>query len=133
MAKEDSVEKKARNTVEWVIASLGLVVLALALGFILYQAINKVSGPPRLSVSVESIERSVDGYRVDFIVTNSGPETAASVVIEGELSKGGQSVETSNATLAYAPASSTRRGGIYFTKDPNQYELKIRAAGFEKP
>jgi uncharacterized protein (TIGR02588 family) len=132
MAKDDS-DKKARNTIEWVIASLGIVVLALALGFILYQAINKDSGPPRLSVSVESIERSGNGYRVDFIVTNTGPETAASVVIEGELSKGGQSMETSTATLAYAPANSIRRGGIYFTHDPDQHELKIRAAGFEKP
>jgi uncharacterized protein (TIGR02588 family) len=132
MAKDDS-DKKARNTIEWVIASLGMVVLALALGFILYQAINKDSGPPRLSVSVESIERSGNGYRVDFIVTNTGPETAASVVIEGELSKGGQSMETSTATLAYAPANSIRRGGIYFTHDPDQHELKIRAAGFEKP
>lgn len=121
------------DAVEWVIAFLGMALLASALGFILYRAIAQESKPASLLVSVESVERSEQGYRVDFSVRNTGTQTAASVIIEGELSKNGQSIEKSSATLAYAPAESTRRGGIYFTHDPASHEMKLRAAGFEKP
>ncbi len=131
--KESKKQAAAADKMEWIIAVLGMAVLLVALGFILYRAVTHESKPPDLSVSVESVERGEQGYRVDFLVNNSGTQTAAAVVIEGELSNGGQSVEKSNATLAYAPANSTRRGGLYFTNDPRLYEMTIRAGGFEKP
>jgi uncharacterized protein (TIGR02588 family) len=132
-SKETSKRPAATDKIEWIIAVIGMAMLSVAFGFILYRAVTFESKPADLSVLIESVVRGEQGYRVDFLVKNSGTKTAAAVVIEGELSRGGQSVEKSNATLAYAPANSIRRGGIYFTHDPDQHELKIRAAGFEKP
>lgn len=123
----------ANDKLEWIIAGLGMALLLLAFGVILNRAVTDGSKPADLSISVESVERSDQGYRVDFLVKNGGTQTAAAVVIEGELKKGEVSVEKSNATLAYAPANSTRRGGIYFTNDPDLFEIRIRAMGFEKP
>ncbi len=133
MATKETKKQAAADKMEWTIAVLGMALIAVALGVILYRAITQESKPVDLTVSVESIQRSEQGYRVDFNVNNSGSKTAAAVVIEGELRKDGQSVEKSNATLAYAPANSTRRGGIYFMNDPGLYDMTIRAAGFEKP
>ena len=118
---------------EWGIAIAGMVILSGALGLILFRAVTNEARPANLSVTLESIAILDQGYRVDFRVDNSGTETAAAVTIEGELSKGGQSVEKSNATLVYVPANSTRKGGMFFTNDPNGHEVKLRAAGFEKP
>ena len=131
--KGSKKQTAATNTVEWVIAAFGITVLSAALGFITYRAVVGETKEASLSVSVESVERLEQGYRVDFIVSNSGSQTAAAVQIEGELSTAGQSIEKSSATLTYSPANSTRRGALYFSKDPNLYELKMRAAGFEKP
>ena len=134
MATSGSKKRPAStDKMEWIIAGIGMAILSVSLGFILFRAIMHESKPADLSVKVEGVERTEQGYRVDFLVHNSGTQTAAAVVIEGTLTKDGQSVEKSNATLAYAPANSTRRGGIHFTNDPNQHEMTIRAAGFEKP
>jgi uncharacterized protein (TIGR02588 family) len=131
--KGSKKQAAATDTVEWIIAVLGIAILATALGFILYRAVSGEDKQASLSVSIESVDRSEQGFRVDFIVSNSGSQTAAAVQIEGELSKAGQSVEKSSATLTYSPASSTRRGALFFTHDPNSHEMRIRATGFEKP
>ncbi len=133
MAKESDKKATAANFPEWIIAALGMVLLFSALGFILYRAVMSESRPASLSVSVESIERSDQGFRVDFTVSNSGSQTAAAVMIEGELTEAGRTVEKSNASLGYAPGNSIRRGSIYFANDPNLHEIKVRAVGFEKP
>ena len=132
-ANESKKQTAATNALEWVIAALGMTLLSAALGFIAYRAVVGETKPASLSVTPELVERSEQGFRVDFVVRNSGSETAAAVLIEGELVRGGQRVEKSTATLTYAPANSTRRGALYFTQDPGLYEMKIRAAGFEKP
>ena len=58
---------------------------------------------------------------------------AAGLTIEGELKNGEKSEETSDVTMTYIPSQSTRRGGLIFTKNPNEYQLQIRAKGYEQP
>ena len=76
---------------------------------------------------------SGEGYLVKFRVKNTGDQTAASLTVEGELKNGAEIVETSAATLTYAPSHSEREGGLFFSKNPNQYQLEIRSKGYEKP
>ena len=123
----------ATDTVEWIIAAAGMLLLTAALGFIVYRAAVGETRPAELSVSVDMVERSAQAFRADFIVSNSGTETAAAAVIEGELTKNGESVEKSTATLTYVPGNSVRRGSLHFSNDPDQNEMKIRVLGFEKP
>ena len=35
--------------------------------------------------------------------------------------------------LDYLPPHSKRRGGLFFTRDPRQFELQARAFGYEEP
>ena len=133
MPSKGSKNVAATETVEWVIAALGMLLLSAALGFIVYRASAGETRPASLTVSAEMVERVAQGFRVDFIVSNSGSETAAAVVIEGELTKAGESVEKSAATLTYVPGNSTRRGALHFTNDPDLNEMKLRPLGFEKP
>jgi uncharacterized protein (TIGR02588 family) len=126
-------KKAASDKVEWIIAAAGMVLVTAALTTIVYRAITQEVRPPEISVSVESVSRSDRGFRVDFLVLNTGTQTASSVQIEGQLRSNGEIVESSTVTLAYAPSNSQRRGGMNFSRDPNEHELTIRAAGFEKP
>lgn len=116
-----------------VIAAVGLFLVVVATGTTLYRAMTEETTPPQIKVSFASSEPSGDGYLVKFRVVNSGNQTAAAVTIEGELKNGTESVETSSATLTYAPANSERRGGLYFSKNPQQFDLQIRATGYEEP
>ena len=121
---------------EWIIAAVGFILVVAALGTTLYRAVIEESTPPILEISVEAIVPTANGYLVNFSVKNNGNQTAAGLTVEGELktdAEGAESVETSSATLAYAPANSRREGGLFFSKNPNEYKLEIRAKGYEKP
>lgn len=134
MGKKGSrTDSRKEEFIEWTVAALGMVLLSGALGVIIYRAITQESTPPALSVIVESIAPSAAGYHVAFKVHNYGSQTAAAVVIEAELIENGKSVEKSTSALAYSPANSVRRGGMYFQRDPNLFTLNIRALGFEHP
>ena len=133
MTEKGSKGQAATDIVEWGIALLGIALVFTALGIILFRAIREDSTPVDLSVSVEKVEKLERKFRVDFRIDNSGSETAAAVSVEGELMDGAKSVEKSNAMITYAPANSTRQGGMFFTNDPHLFELRLRATGFEKP
>lgn len=140
MAQEKSDDKKENRerpketpVWEWIIATVGLILVVSAIGSMLYRATSAESTPPRLKVNIKSIEPNGDGYLVKFLVKNTGNQTAAALTIEGELKSGDQSAETSSATLTYVPSNSERKGGLFFTKNPQQFELQIRATGYEEP
>lgn len=134
--KEDSKQKReivAPPALEWLAAAFGLVLVVGAIGFMVYQAIAAADTPPNLSVSVDSINPTNSGFLVNFRVNNRGAMTASAVTVEGELKKDGASIETSSATIDYAPSNSERRGGLIFTKNPNDFDFTIRATGYEEP
>ncbi|MGI8639900.1 MAG: TIGR02588 family protein [Pyrinomonadaceae bacterium] len=132
--KEENQERHKKTPVwEWIVAAVGLILVVGSLGLTLYRAVIEESTPPILAISVEEIVPTPNGYLVKFRVKNTGNQTAAALTIEGELKRGAESVETSTASLAYAPANSEREGGLFFTKNPNEFELNIRALGYEKP
>ena len=117
----------------WAIGLLGLVLVLGSIAFMLYEAAAGDSSPPDVTVKVESIAASRNGFLVRFSVINEGGSTAEGLTVEGELRKGTQSIEISNTTIEYVPSHSQREGGLYFTSDPNQHELRVRAKGYEKP
>ena len=126
--KEDSP-----SVLEWIFAGLGLLIVAGAVGFMIYRGATKGDAPPQVKIEVESITQTGDHHTVSFRVSNTGDTTAAALTIEGELRSGDKSEETSDVTLTYLPAQSVRRGSLFFTKDPNAYQFQIRAKGFEHP
>jgi uncharacterized protein (TIGR02588 family) len=117
----------------WGIALLGLALVLGSIAFMLYEAAAGDSSPPDVTVRVESVLATRSGFLVRFRAVNEGGTTAEGLTVEGVLRRGAESVETSNTTLEYVPAHSEREGGLFFTTDPRQYELQVRAKGYEKP
>lgn len=118
---------------EWVIAGLGLVLVIGAVGFMLYKAVWGETSPPEVLISAESVVQTQTGYLVKFRAYNQGGSTAEGVIIQGELRRGPESAESSQTTLEYLPSHSERKGGLFFKQDPRQFELQLKAFGYEEP
>lgn len=118
---------------EWMVAAIGLVLVVGSIGFMLYEGIWGDQSPPAVRIQLVSIAQTENGYLVRFRAANSGGSTAEGLTIEGQLSKDDQSVETSETTLDYLPSRSERKGGLFFTRDPRDFQLNIRALGYEDP
>jgi len=128
--KDNQGRPKVTPVWEWIIAAVGLILVVVAIGTTVYRAMTEESTPPKLEVVIDSISPNGDGYLVRFTVKNTGNQTAAAVAVEGKLK---DESETGTATLTYVPSNSERRGGIFFTKNPQQFDLQIRVTGYEEP
>lgn len=117
----------------WGIGLLGLVLVLGSIGFALYEAVAGDSSPPDVTVQVQEILPAQNGFLVEFRVVNEGGTTAAGLTIEAALWNGTEIVEASDTTVEYVPSHSEREGGVFFTQDPRQYELQLRAKGYETP
>jgi len=118
---------------EWIVGGVGFLLIASVVAFLLYHAITGVDSPPDVNVSIVSIRQNRSGYIVRVKARNDGGSTAEGVVIQGELKKGSQVLERSHTTLDYAPPGSEKEFGLFFTRDPRQFELQIRPLGYENP
>lgn len=118
---------------EWIIAAVGLILVLGSISLTVYRAFTEGSTPPIISISVDAISQTENGFLVGFSVKNTGYQTAADLNIEGVLKNGEKTEETSTMTFTYAPANSSRQGGLFFTRNPNELELQIRAMGYSVP
>jgi uncharacterized protein (TIGR02588 family) len=116
----------------WGIALFGLVFVAGSIAFMLYEAAADDS-PPDVTVQVESTLQTRNGYLVKFRAVNEGGSTAEGLTVEGVLRNGTEILESSNTVIEYVPGHSEREGGLFFTQDPRQYQLQLRARGYEDP
>lgn len=138
MAKEkpENKEQQKPRTIrlwEWIVAAAGMTVVLGAIGVSVFRAFTEESTPPSLVVRVDSISPTQGGFLVRFSVINTGNQTAAGLQIEGELRDASTVVESSSMTLTYAPANSSREGGLFFTRNPEELNLSIRPTGYSVP
>lgn len=119
--------------IEWIAGTIGLLMLLAVIAFLLYEVATDEGRPPQMTIKIEEITPAGEQYLVQFSIQNSGDETAADVLIEGTLHEGETLIETSEATLTFVPAGSTRKGGLYFAENPADFALEIVAKGYEQP
>lgn len=135
-ADENKPENKQNENppaLEWLTAAIGLILVVGTIGFLIYNAAVAKNTPPVLSVKRNSVETLENGYLVKFSLRNDGESNASEVVVEGKLMQKGEDLETSSVTIKYSPAYSTREGGLFFSKNPNELELQLRPLGYENP
>ena len=120
---------------EWIVGALGAALVLGTVGFLVYQAVlGQGTSPPDVRLVAEEVVELRNGYLVRFRVLNEGRSTAAQLSLEGELTgDGGEAVETSETTLDYLPGRSEREGGLFFTRDPRAFDLRLRPKGYVKP
>jgi uncharacterized protein (TIGR02588 family) len=119
--------------VEWIVAIASAALVLGVLGFLIYDGVRSPRTPPDVTIEVDSIKTTGQGYLVLFRARNLGRTTAAEVLVEGELEADTGKVETSETTIDYVPAEGEERGGLYFRQDPRRLRLKLRAHGYREP
>jgi uncharacterized protein (TIGR02588 family) len=123
------------TALEWIIAVIGVILVVGSIGFLLYSAIIQTDKPPTLIVNKKPTETVEGGFLVKFVLENKGENNAAAVTVEGKLMNGEKEIETSSASISYAPSNSKREGGLFFNENPDdpKFKLELRALGYEKP
>lgn len=118
---------------EWVVGGIGFVFVVASIGFMLYQAFVVDEVAPEIVFETEEIVRSGSSYLVNIQVTNHGELVVAGLVIEGVLMEGEEEVEISETTIDYVPAGSQRKAGLFFTRNPQEFDLQLRAKSYVEP
>lgn len=131
--KQERRRKNHTPISEWVVASMGLILVTSAVGFLLYQAVTQNLSSPDVRVQIESVVPLRSGYLVKIKIINYGDTTAEGLVIEGELREDEKRIELSHTEIDYAPAHAEKQAGLFFSHDPRQGELRVRALGYEEP
>jgi uncharacterized protein (TIGR02588 family) len=119
-------------SLEWIAAAISALLVIAALIVLVRGGLRGDSGPPRVTVEVDSIVRAGIGYSVEFRAHNAGETTAADLTVEGTV-KGGEGEEKSEVTIDYLSADGTQSGGLFFTRDPRAGKLEIRPTGYRRP
>ena len=118
---------------EWVVGGIGFVFVVASIGFMLYQAFVVDEVAPEIVFETEEIVRSGGSYLVKIQVANHGELVVAGLVIEGILQDGAEEVEISETTIDYVPAGSQRKAGLFFTRNPQEFDLQLRAKSYVEP
>ena len=114
-------------------SGLGLLIVAGAVGVLLYEGIAGDQSPPEIALSVQSIDRQQNGFLVKIRAENMGGEPAARVDILVELTEGAKVVETSGTQFEHLPPRSKRDAGVFFQRDPRLAEIRLQTKGCEAP
>ena len=118
---------------EWMAAALGFLLVAGTVAFMAYRAWTSEAAVPAISLQVESVQRSNDRYLVVVAAVNVGEATAADVRVQGSLEDASGTVEVSETRFDYLPPRSKRKGGLFFTRDPALYTVRLRPLGYQTP
>lgn len=136
-ASDESSAKEPRqpgtSTLEWVVASVSGLGLAVVILYLVVSAFTGNNGPAEIDVRALGITAMEDHYVVEFSASNIDGASVAAVEIRGELQDGSEVVEENSVTLDYLPRDSERTGALIFRKDPRDYDLRLSAGGYTTP
>ena len=128
------MSKLQKNWVEWTVFAVGLVFVASALSYLVYDGATMGSEPPSLEVRLGTPEQRPYNFIVPVTVTNHGDETAEGITVEVSMEDaGGGEPARGELTIAFLPRRATREGFVTFDQDPRAVQLKARVLGYEKP
>lgn len=132
MANEKKATRHSSRQTFW-LAAVGVLFVLASFTMLLRETWRGGRPSAEISIQVDEIRPSTQGYLVSLKITNSGNATAASLGVEGVLKRGGMTVETSLITVDYVAAGSKRDAALFFANDPRQGELNVRAKGYIEP
>jgi uncharacterized protein (TIGR02588 family) len=118
---------------EWLVAAIGALLVAGTIGYLSWQALSRDQTPPDLRIVSAPPLALQGGWLVRFRAINQGGEPVAELLVEGELRDPTGSVETAQAILDFLAPGSEAAGGLFFSRDPDQLELRLRAKGYARP
>lgn len=127
------MSKLHKNWFEWVVFAVGLVLVAAALSYLVYEGATMGDAPPSIEVRLGAPEQRPHNFIVPVTVINHGDKTASGVKIEVVSESGGQETARGELEIPFLPRHATREGWVTFEQDPRTSQLKARVLGYENP
>jgi uncharacterized protein (TIGR02588 family) len=128
--KEDSATKRR---LEAIAATIGAALTLLTLGVIVWDGVTAPESPPYITVEARGVHQQAGGFVLEVVAINRGGRTAAQVEVQGILRRDGEAIAESTTTFDHVPRGSQARGGLFFARDPREFELELRALGYSDP
>ena len=119
--------------VEWAIAALGALFVGATVLFLLWDGLTASPEPVAIALVAEAPQPVDGGWHVPVLARNRSDHSAAEVVVRGTLSAAAGEPQESQVTFDYVPARSERRGGLFFTENPEGRQLDLRVEGYRRP
>lgn len=130
-AKQGSSDSARR--IEWATGLVSAVIVLVMIGWVAREALTEQETPPEFLVTVIDRAAVEGGYRVTFDIANRSSQTAATVVVRGEIVDGNATVEDADITFDYIPGQSKASGSVFFSQDPGSRSIRLRAIGYTEP
>lgn len=118
---------------EWLIGSIGVVLLVACVTFLVYEGINNGEEPGPVVATVIDVFSAGDSHGVTFEIRNGGTQTLSNLHVEARLFDGKKEIERTSTEIDYLPGRSSQKGGFYFKHDPRGLKVEIQAGGYQKP
>jgi uncharacterized protein (TIGR02588 family) len=123
-----------KNALEWIVFSLGLVLVLGIIAYLCYQTAIYRSGTPDLYVHYVKDPSTHNPNRYRIIVTNKGGKTAEEVKIEATLRKGDSNLEKAELEIAFSPKLSEREGWVNFSAASSTADsIYVRVVSYQSP
>ena len=127
------MKKTKKNWLEWIVFALGLILVSVTLGYLIYAGATMGHDAPSIEVRLGTPEKRQSNFLVPVTVINHGDETAEGVRIEVVIENGGALKERAELDVAFLPRHATREGWVTFEQDPGAAQLKARVLGYQRP
>jgi uncharacterized protein (TIGR02588 family) len=126
-------ESRAKRWLETTAGFIGAVLALSTIGIIVWDGVRDGGRPALITLRTGDIHQHEGRFVVEIVARNTGDETAADLLVEGSLRNWTETVETSEATFDYVPSGASRRGALYFTQDPRDFDLQLQPKGYREP
>lgn len=119
-----SIINEEKSWLEWLVFGLSTLLIAVVVGYLIYDASQDEGRPPEIQAMVGSPSSAAHGSLVPVMVTNTGDKTAEAV--ELEVVSG---TESAALSFDFLSSGEVRRGWVGFAEPPTS-ELKVRVVGY---
>jgi uncharacterized protein (TIGR02588 family) len=120
-----------KNTLEWTVFGIGLILVMATLGYLLREASTTGSSPPELVVHLGTPRRVTEGFQVPVTVVNRGDRAAEGVSVMVTLAA--KEREEAVLNIAFLPHQSRREGWVTFRGDPRDGNLQVGPVVYASP
>jgi len=129
-SRKSSRADRGKPAIEWIAgAASGLIVIGL-LGFLAHQAFFEDGSPPRLAVSIDSVEPGENRTVVRVAVKNSGDRAAAGVRVIGRV----EDSAPREIEFDYIAGNEKRHGAFMFSGNLDQNTpIQVEVGGYTDP
>jgi uncharacterized protein (TIGR02588 family) len=119
---------------ELALGVIGAVILVVLAGYILISAFTGTgSGYPDIRIVQSAPQPLQHGWLLPFQAINTGTAPATQLTIRAHVELGDGQSETSEVVIDYLAPRSSQRGGFFFTAEPREGAVEVRALGFIDP